>query len=182
MGAADPDAAMLTVIIPTRDSERGLVQTLSPLVAGATAGLVTEVIVADAGSRDATEQVAGIAGCRFVRPEGPLGARLGAAAALARTPWLLFLRPGTVPVAGWVEAVVAFVRGGGDAARFRPAEPAPLWHRLLPPRAHPAHGLLIRTRAYKAAGGHPPTDEAEAALLRRLGRVSALATSVAQAD
>ena len=42
---------MITVIIPTLESERSLVQTLAPLVSGATAGLITEVIVADAGSR-----------------------------------------------------------------------------------------------------------------------------------
>jgi glycosyltransferase involved in cell wall biosynthesis len=40
---------MLTVIIPTRESERTLVQTLSTLVAGTTAGLIAQVIVADAG-------------------------------------------------------------------------------------------------------------------------------------
>jgi len=41
----------VTVIIPTLESERSLVQTLAPLVSGATAGLITEVIVADAGGR-----------------------------------------------------------------------------------------------------------------------------------
>ena len=41
---------MLTVVIATHESERSLVQTLAPLVSGATAGLITEVIVADAGS------------------------------------------------------------------------------------------------------------------------------------
>ena len=37
--------------------------------AGATAGLLREVIVADAGSRDATAEVADIAGCRFMTIE-----------------------------------------------------------------------------------------------------------------
>jgi glycosyltransferase involved in cell wall biosynthesis len=86
---------MLTVIIPSCESERTLVQTLAPLVAGATAGLIAEVIVADGGSRDATEEVADIAGCRFLRGEAPVGARLAEAAALARTAWLMFLRPGS---------------------------------------------------------------------------------------
>ena len=43
---------MLSVIIATLDSERSLVRTLAALVPGATAGLITEVVVADAGSRD----------------------------------------------------------------------------------------------------------------------------------
>src|SRR3954471_21092030 len=105
---------MLTVIIPTCESERALVQTLSPLVVGATAGLIAEVIVADAGSRDATEEVAEIAGCRFLKVEAPVGARLAQAAALARTPWLLFLRPGCVPEPSWVDAVRDFIGSGGQ--------------------------------------------------------------------
>jgi glycosyltransferase involved in cell wall biosynthesis len=166
---------MLTVIIPTRESERALVQTLSPLVAGATAGLIAEVIVADGDSRDATEEVAEIAGCRFVRSDAPVGARLAQAAALAHTPWLLFLRPGTVPEAGWIDAVEDFMRGGGRAASFRRASRS--WRDIFGPRVRPEQGLLISAKAYREAGGHPPTDDAEAALLRKLGRVTLLAAA-----
>ena len=67
---------MLSVIIATDQSERVLVPTLSALVPGATAGIVREVIIADAGSRDETGKIADIAGCRFMVNEGPLGARL----------------------------------------------------------------------------------------------------------
>jgi len=49
---------MLSVVIATHESERALLPTLSALVAGAAAGLVREVIVADAGSRDATVAIA----------------------------------------------------------------------------------------------------------------------------
>ena len=45
---------MLSVVIATQESERTLVPTLSALVPGVVAGMVREVIVADAGSRDAT--------------------------------------------------------------------------------------------------------------------------------
>ena len=85
---------MFSIIIATHDSERALVPTLAALVPGATAGIVREVIVADGGSRDETEQVADIAGCRFLVSAEPLGARLKAAAATARGDWLMFLRPG----------------------------------------------------------------------------------------
>jgi glycosyltransferase involved in cell wall biosynthesis len=157
---------MLTVIISTRESERTLVQTLSPLVAGATAGLIAEVIVADGGSRDATEEVAEIAGCRFVKSDAPLGARLAKAAGLARTPWLLFLRPGTVPEPAWVDAVQDFMRGDRQVASFRRASQS-VWD-LFGPRVRPGQGLLISARAYTQAGGHPPNDGAEAALLRKV--------------
>jgi glycosyltransferase involved in cell wall biosynthesis len=140
---------MLTVIIPTRESERALVQTLSPLVAGATAGLIAQVIVADAGSRDATAEVAEIAG--------------------------------TILDVGWLEAVDAFMRSDGEAASFRPADGGGFLRRLLRPRAHPDQGLLIRKRAYDAAGGHPASDDTEAALIGRLGRVALLGATARRA-
>ena len=100
---------MLSVVIATHDSERLLVRTLAALVPGATAGLITEVVVADAGSRDDTAAVADIAGCNFLVAEGSLGKRLAAAAAAARAPWLLFLRPGIILDAPWVGEARGFV-------------------------------------------------------------------------
>src|ERR1700744_370852 len=96
---------MLSVIIPTCNSERPLVPTLAALVPGATSGIVSEVLLADAGSKDDTAAVADVAGCNIVVLEGPLGRRLKAAAAAARAPWLLFLRPGTVLDAPWTSEV-----------------------------------------------------------------------------
>src|SRR5881392_1792042 len=97
---------MFSVIIATHDSERALVPTLAALVPGATAGVVREVIVADGGSGDETEQVADIAGCRFVSSDQPPGARLKAAAEAARGEWLMFLRPGMVPGSSWVDETI----------------------------------------------------------------------------
>jgi glycosyltransferase involved in cell wall biosynthesis len=67
---------MLIVVIPTHESARPLVRTLACLVPGATGGLVTEVILADAGSSDDTAAIGDIAGCNFMPLPGPLGARL----------------------------------------------------------------------------------------------------------
>src|SRR5712691_3180028 len=100
---------MLSAIIATHESERALVPTLAALVPGVTAGLLGEVIVADAGSHDATAQVADVAGCRFMASREPLGARLKAAAAATHAPWLMFLRAGCVPEPGWVGATERFI-------------------------------------------------------------------------
>ena len=117
---------MLSVVIATHDSERALLPTLAALVAGAAAGVVREVIVADAGSQDASAAIAEGAGCRVLISGAPRGARLKAAAAVAHASWLLFLQPGTVPDATWIGEVRRFVeeaelRGlaGGCAAVFR---------------------------------------------------------------
>src|SRR5262245_45634577 len=65
---------MLSVVIATHDSERALLPTLAALVAGAAAGVVREVIVADAGSRDATAAIADGAGCRLLTSAQTRGA------------------------------------------------------------------------------------------------------------
>src|SRR6266566_3734989 len=63
---------MLSAVIATSDSERALVQTLACLVPGVTAGILRDVIVADAGSRDATAEVADIPGWRKPSASSPM--------------------------------------------------------------------------------------------------------------
>lgn len=169
---------MLSAIIATQELERALVPTLAALVPGAVGGLVTEVIVADGGSHDATREVADVAGCRFLASQGPLGARLKEAAATARAPWLLFLRAGTVPEPSWMTAVERFIgeqqrSGGGKprAAAFRhqPAGGLRVFLRLMRPR--PEQGLLIARSHYDAIGGHRAAKKTELDLMRRAGRI-----------
>lgn len=178
---------MLSAIIASHDSERALVPTLSALVPGATAGLIGEVIVADAGSSDATAEVADIAGCRLMASASPLGARLKEAAASTHSPWLLFLRAGCVPEPGWIAAAERFIEatdaldGAARAAVFRPPGAADLLHPRLSEVAallrvifgggpKPEQGLLIARRFYDAIGGHPDDVDAETTVLRKLGR------------
>lgn len=177
---------MLSAIIATRESERALVPTLAALVPGATVGLLNEVIVADAGSSDATREVADIAGCRFMASSEPLGARLKAAAASTRTPWLLFLRAGCAPDVGWVTSVDGFMQatdmaGTTRAAVFRPSGAADLMRPGLAELlallrvafgggVRPEQGLLIARGFYEALDGHPSGGDADAAILRRIGR------------
>jgi glycosyltransferase involved in cell wall biosynthesis len=112
---------MLSAIIATHESERTLVPTLSALVPAVAAGLLREVVVADGGSCDATAEVAEIAGCRFISSTEPLGARLMAAAAAAKSPWLMFLRAGCVPETGWIAAADGFIQSADLIERPRAA-------------------------------------------------------------
>jgi hypothetical protein len=173
---------MLSVIIATLDSERPLVRTLAALVPGATAGLINEVIVADAGSRDDTATVADVAGCKFVVVGSPLGKRLKVGAAAARAPWLLFLRPGTILDTPWIGDTRGFVerpRPDVRAAVFRRAAPAQttlgdalaLVAAALGARPRPEQGLLIAADFYRQTGGHAEhAAEPEREFLRRIGR------------
>ena len=151
---------MLSVIIPTLNCERMLVPTLASLVSGAAAGTVRDVIIADGGSRDATQEVADLAGCEIMASQAALPERLRAATAKARANWVMYLRPGVVLDANWAGEVAAFIeqaelRGTADAvaAAFRRA-------------AGPAAGrpLLIEALALlrQALGGVAPVPRLEA--------------------
>lgn len=177
---------MLSAIIATHESEQALVPTLSALVPGVTAGLLGEVVVADGGSRDATAEVAEIAGCRLLVSEKPLGPRLKQAAASTRAPWLLFLRAGCIPEPGWVEATERFITSADPAGKARAAvfRPPGVADQLRPglgelfellrvalgggPKSE--QGLLIARAHYDRLGGHPDRADAEPAMLRRIGR------------
>jgi Glycosyl transferase family 2 len=179
---------MLSVIIPTLNSERVLALTLSVLIPGAMSGLVREVTVADGGSTDRTLEIADGAGCAVLASGAPLGGRLHAAAAAARSSWLIFLRPGTVLEASWLDEATRFIDeaeltgGCRTAAVFRKSvsaqarEPVILEALALLTfgvlrRVHPDQGLLIGTGLYKEVGGHREAAvDPEADLLARLGR------------
>jgi len=183
---------MLSVIIPTFNSARALVPTLAMLVPGAMSGIVREAIVCDGGSTDATLEVADVAGCTVLASAAPLASRLQAAATAARSPWLMFLRAGTVLEATWLDETARFIEeaehagNAGAAAVFRPSvsaratypvvrEALSLFGFGLFGRVHPDQGLLIGARLYKDMGGHreavaDPQADPEADLLARLGR------------
>jgi len=179
---------VITVIIPTLNSERALVPTLSALVSGSVAGLVREVIVADGGSRDETERVADVAGCHFLKGPHDPGARLRAAAHQARGSWLLFLDPAGIVQEGWLREVRAFIetmeRSGlaeKRAATFRLgyqgfgltprlAEAAAAARLVVIGRPRPQQGLLIARRFYDHLGGHGDGKKAEERLFARIGR------------
>lgn len=179
---------MLSVIIPTLNSERVLVPTLSTLIPGAMSGLVREVVISDGGSTDLTLEVADGSGCAVMVSTAPLGDRLHAAAAAARSPWLMFLRAGTVLEPSWLDEATRFVTDAelsGDcrtAAVFRKSVSAQARQPVIREalgllgfglfrRVDPDQGLLIGIGLYKEIGGHRDTAaDPEADLLARLGR------------
>ena len=186
---------MLSIIIPTLNSERLLVPTLAALVSGATEGLIREVLLADGGSQDDTAVVADVAGCKFLKLDPPLGERLRVAAAAARGPWLLFLRPGIILDAAWIGETRRFIeltRDSERAAAFRrgAAASSPLREALAQAMAafgakpRPEQGLLISRRFYDGVGGHRvEAADPEAGLIRHIGRkrIVRLATSALMA-
>lgn len=173
---------MLSVIIPTDGQESPVVATLAPLVPGAAAGIVREVWLVDRGGSGTIARVADVAGCRFLVCEGPRPAALAAGAEQARADWLMFLHPGTVLEAGWIDEITQFMQATSSmrqAGIFR-HERSPyarpdlasaikrLRRALRGPG--PEQGLVIARDHYNRLGGHDSAHNDETRLLRRLGR------------
>lgn len=179
---------MISVVIPTLNAQAGLAATLAALVPGSVQGLVREVIIADGGSRDATADIADVAGAKFLRAEKGRGKQLAAGAAKARSDWLLFLHADTVLQPGWESEARAFMERVDDGAR--PLAAAAFSFALDDLGARPRllealvslrcalfrfpygdQGLLIPQRLYSALGGYRPLAVMEDVdLVRRLGR------------
>jgi hypothetical protein len=178
---------MLSVIIATRDCERALLRTLSMLVSASVAGVVRDVVVADAGSHDETAKIAELAGCALLVSDAPLAARLREAVTAARSAWLLLLPPGSALESGWGEETARFIedaemRGKQEAAAVFKLQPSGRTEGSLAGQAWtllratlrrtplPAQGLVISRALYQRVGGHRlAAVDPEADLLRRLG-------------
>ncbi len=171
---------MISVVISTRNAAVTLPATFRSLFEATIEGLVSEVIVADCGSADATLRIADAAGATAVKTSP--GLELLAGARAARKPWLLFLKAGSSMEPGWEDEARAFIAGGEDRAaafRFR------LAGKGLGPRLREAfaaisarafglpsscNGLLIPAKLLDTAGACATSPLDEAALMRRLGR------------
>jgi hypothetical protein len=102
---------------------------------------------------------------------------------MARAAWLLFLRPGVVLEAGWVDEASRFIDEADrrkdastsavfGAGGFRPtlADALALLRAALGARPTASQGLLISKSLYDVLGGHRDVGEPEGDLLYRLGR------------
>ncbi len=142
---------MLTVVIPALNAASRLPLCLEALVAPAVEGLVTQVIVVDGGSQDASVAIADGFGATVLTAPPGRGGQLKKGAAAARGAWLLFLHADTVLEAGWADEARGFVAGenadvraGVFTLRFDAAGLAP---QLL------SAGAMLRTRVFKTPYG-----------------------------
>lgn len=170
----------LSILIPTLNAGRTLAVTL-----GALALRGEEVVVADGGSIDGTEDLARRHGAGVVAAPRGRGPQLAAAVAASGQPWLLLLHADTRLDTGWREAVRAFISAPSNAGRagyFRfalddhsPAarrlERAVAWRCRVLSLPYGDQGLLIRRERLEELGGIPllPIME-DVELVRRLVR------------
>lgn len=132
---------MLTVLMECRDQESELAQTLSVLVAGAVEGLISDVIILDNGSSDASARVADAAGCRFHN-----GWNLPDVLQSVRGEWLLLIEPGARPQIGWIDEILEQMSNTRQPLRFSPSRNyrRPLLHRLFKRAPVLEQGLVVQ--------------------------------------
>ena len=156
--------APISVIIPTLNAEEGLRLCLTSLDEGIEAGLISEIIVCDAGSADETETIAQAAGALIVTSEKGRGIQLRTGAHTASCEWLLFLHADSCLETDWSKTLIEYVQGPGMAfvfrLRFRSSGFAPRfverwanWRTKLFALPYGDQGLLIQTKFYEELGG-----------------------------
>jgi glycosyltransferase involved in cell wall biosynthesis len=177
---------MISVVVPTNNSERLLPRCFDSLIPGAVRGVVREVIVSDAGSTDGTLAIADAAGAHVVRACNNRSEQMIKAAAMAKSDWLLFLHPQTALETGWEAEAESFLGQavmerpragvfrfaledfGGEARR---AEAKANLRAALFGLPYGDQGLLIPKRLYQKLGGYRAlADMEDADLVRRIGR------------
>jgi rSAM/selenodomain-associated transferase 2 len=175
----------LSIVIPTLNAAGRLEACLTALVPGLASGLVREALIVDAGSTDATCDLARDMGCKVViadaanRGRGPQLA-LGGQAATGE--WLLFLHADTVLSPGWDEVVFAHLGKGENMAGFfelrfasndkhaRRIANLANWRARFLGLPYGDQGLLISRSLYQSIGGFTPLPLMEDVdLVRRLG-------------
>lgn len=179
---------MLSIVIPTLNAANTLPSTFQALVAGCTAGLVSEVIIADGGSTDDTLMIADASGAKVVEAPAGRGSQLAEGAKAAKSPWILFLHADTVLEPGWDTDIVRFMsslKQAGDpdrAAYFRFSldqnglkarfvEAMVAFRCAVFALPYGDQGLLISQRLYERIGGFtdmPLMEDVD--IVRRIGR------------
>jgi glycosyltransferase involved in cell wall biosynthesis len=177
---------MISVVIPTQNSEKLLPRCFDSLIAAAVRGVVREVIVSDCESSDATLSIADGAGAHIVCGGKTRSGQMAEGAAVAKSDWLLFLHPETALETGWEVEAESFIdqavmerpraavfrfaleEFGGEARR---AEAKAALRTAMFALPFGNQGLLISKRLYQKIGGYRPVASMEDAdIVRRIGR------------
>ncbi|MRU14537.1 glycosyltransferase [Roseovarius sp. A21] len=173
--------AKLSIVIPTLNAAETLPLCFDALGKGLEAGLIREVVFTDGGSKDATLEIADMAGAMVVGGPPSRGGQLRRGVEATQGEWLLILHADSILPPGWPALVAAQMQDGRPAAfrlRFDAKGVAPQlvagWANLRSRLFHLPYGdqgLLISRQEYKAVGGYPDIPLMEdVALSRRLGR------------
>jgi len=193
---SNKEVPSLSIIIPTLNEAGRLRPVLDAL--DPTPG--DDIIIADGGSNDDTDEIAAAQGTRFIVTRPGRGRQLATGADAATGEWLLFLHADTRLSNGWRDAALGFMtaaqnshraavfqfRLDDDAAPARRLEKMVAWRNRTFGLPYGDQALLISQHFYKELGGFkelPLMEDVD--LIRRIGghRITFLdAEAVTSAD
>jgi rSAM/selenodomain-associated transferase 2 len=111
---------MISIIIPAYQEEENIGQTVAYLRQAAAANQITEIIVVDGGSQDATLQKAVEGGAKaFVSPQKGRAAQMNTGAAFAEGEILYFLHADSVPPSSFANDILQALKQGYVAGCYR---------------------------------------------------------------
>lgn len=179
--------APISIIIPTLNSAKTLAPTLACLFEGMSSGLICEVIFADGGSTDATQQIANDIGAVFISTPLGRGTQMNTASKIAKGNWLFFIHDDTTLSQNWSKQISHHIQNKTTAAyaklRFDSRGFFPYfiagWANIRSKILGLPYGdqtLLISKSRYKSCGGYLDIPLMEdVAIARRLrGKINAL--------
>jgi rSAM/selenodomain-associated transferase 2 len=174
----------LSVIIPTFNAADTLKSTINALNCTKKSGILLDLIVVDAHSKDDTAQIAKDLGANVITCEKGRGSQLIAGARAAKNEWFLFLHADTVLESGWDASLAVFALQKNNLARAavfafglndanskaRLLEKLVRWRNKWLGLPYGDQGLLINRHFYKRLGGYkawPIMEDVD--LVRRIG-------------
>src|SRR3954463_15423287 len=110
---------MISILIPAYNEEAGIANTIRAIRKGGNAADITEIIVADGGSKDNTVNAAKAAGAiAVVSPIKGRAAQMNYGASIAKGNILYFLHADTLPATGFTTDIINAVHNGLEAGCF----------------------------------------------------------------
>jgi rSAM/selenodomain-associated transferase 2 len=110
---------MISIIIPAYNEEAGIVNTIEAIRKQGNAADITEIIVADGGSKDNTADAAKEAGAiAVISPAKGRAAQMNYGASIAKGSILYFLHADTLPAKNFTTDIINAVHNGFEAGCF----------------------------------------------------------------
>ena len=110
---------MISVIIPAYNEEAQIARTIAAVRAQGNAIHITEIIVADGGSKDKTVEAAKATGAiAVISPAKGRAAQMNYGASIAKGGILYFLHADTLPAKGYTTDIIKAVHDGYEAGCF----------------------------------------------------------------
>ena len=171
----------LSVVIPTLNAEQFLPLTLESLMEAVFAGVISDLVIADGGSTDATAQIAQEIGASFVLAQPSRGEQISAGLAKCKSDWVIILHADSCFNSGWTEALPLSLEperayyfrlqfnAGGLAAWWVAAWAN--WRSRFLALPYGDQGVIVHKSLLASVGGYPTMPLMEdVALARKLGR------------